>query len=177
MRPLFTIHVGEYLVGSHIEKHFKGYNVWVPSKDTGVDLLVTDRANRVSNSLQVKFSKDYYGKETDAAINRGIKSRGWWTFDRQKIEKSKADYWVLVLHSFHSKDSDFVIVPPKKLLDLFAALDRHKKTINSYLCVTHNSKLCWETRGLRKGELRNIATGKKAERNRNWTKYLNKWPF
>src|SRR5690554_1866372 len=45
MQPLFTIHAGEYLVGSHIEQHLRDpngdkVNVWVPSKDTGIDLLV-----------------------------------------------------------------------------------------------------------------------------------------
>lgn len=47
MQPLFTIHAGAYLVGSHIKQHLRGpngekVNVWVPSKDTGIDLLVTD---------------------------------------------------------------------------------------------------------------------------------------
>jgi len=36
MKPLFTIHGGEYLVGCHIEQKFKRVNVWVPSRDTGV---------------------------------------------------------------------------------------------------------------------------------------------
>jgi len=43
VRPLFTIHAGEYLVASEIERRFGRTNVWVPSRDTGVDLLVTDR--------------------------------------------------------------------------------------------------------------------------------------
>ncbi len=30
----------------YLDKHFKGFKVWVPSKDTGVDLLVTDSRNR-----------------------------------------------------------------------------------------------------------------------------------
>jgi hypothetical protein len=37
MKTLFTIHAGEYLVGSHIEQHFRRVNVWIPSRDTGVD--------------------------------------------------------------------------------------------------------------------------------------------
>jgi len=52
MKPLFTIHAGEYLVGSHIEQKFRRVNVWVPSRDTGVDLLVSDRRNRHAVSLQ-----------------------------------------------------------------------------------------------------------------------------
>jgi hypothetical protein len=59
MKPLFSVHAGEYLVGSHIEHRFRKVNVWVPAKDTGIDLLVTDRSNRRSASLQVKFSKDF----------------------------------------------------------------------------------------------------------------------
>jgi len=39
MKSLFTIHAGEYLVASHIEQHYKRVNVWIPSRDTGVDLL------------------------------------------------------------------------------------------------------------------------------------------
>ena len=51
MQPLFTIHAGEYLVGSHIEQHLRDpngdkVNVWVPSKDTGIDLLVADKTNK-----------------------------------------------------------------------------------------------------------------------------------
>ena len=37
MKPLFTIHEGEFLVGSHIEKKFRDWNVWIPSKDKGID--------------------------------------------------------------------------------------------------------------------------------------------
>ena len=60
MTPLFTIHAGEYLVGLYIEHHYrKQLNVWIPSKDTGIDLLVSDHQNRRTASLQVKFGKDF----------------------------------------------------------------------------------------------------------------------
>ena len=42
MKPLFTIHAGEFLVASYIEQKFKDYLVWLPSRDSGVDLLLTD---------------------------------------------------------------------------------------------------------------------------------------
>jgi len=58
MQQMFTIHAGEYLIGSYIEENFKNYNVWVPSKDTGIDLLVTNSKNNKAVSLQVKYSKD-----------------------------------------------------------------------------------------------------------------------
>jgi hypothetical protein len=38
MKSLFTIHAGEFLVSEAIERKFPKVNVWVPAKDTGVDL-------------------------------------------------------------------------------------------------------------------------------------------
>ena len=45
MRPLFTIHAGEFLVADYIERNYTKNNhfrVWVPSKDDGIDLLITN---------------------------------------------------------------------------------------------------------------------------------------
>jgi len=58
MKPIFSLHAGEYLVGTHIEENCKNLHVWLPSKDTGIDLLVTDQTNSKTVSLQVKFSKE-----------------------------------------------------------------------------------------------------------------------
>ncbi len=58
MKSMFTIHAGEYLVGLHVQKSLK-LNAWIPAKDTGIDLLVTDDANLHAVSLQVKYGKDF----------------------------------------------------------------------------------------------------------------------
>jgi len=102
MKPLFTIHAGEYLVGAHIERTFPHWNVWLPSKDTGVDLLVTDARNRKAVSLQVKFSKDY-GFSDSLLLQSRLIAGGWWSLDAHKIQKSNADFWVFVLPSFVEK--------------------------------------------------------------------------
>jgi hypothetical protein len=68
MRPIFTIHAGEYLVATEIEKKFRDLRVWIPSKDIGIDLLVTDESQNKVASLQVKFSKttsQRWGKPQD----------------------------------------------------------------------------------------------------------------
>jgi hypothetical protein len=57
MKPLFTVHAGEYLVGSHIEAKYPKWNVWIPSKDTGVDLLVTNARGTKSVSLPGEILK------------------------------------------------------------------------------------------------------------------------
>lgn len=64
MRPIFTDHASEYLLGRHIEKMFKSLNVWVPSKDMGVDLLVTGTSNK-------RASKECACRSIDEVALRG----------------------------------------------------------------------------------------------------------
>jgi len=84
MKSLFTIHAGEYLVGSHIENKFKDLRVWIPSKDTGIDLLVSNADNSKAMSIQVKFSKDFSHQTKSLSC-------GWWTLNEQKLADSTAD--------------------------------------------------------------------------------------
>ena len=173
MRPIFTIHAGEYLVATKIEESFPSARVWVPSKDDGIDLLVTDQNCSKSISLQVKFSKDYLGNGVKPEIAEGIKSGGWWTLSRDKISKSPADYWVLVTYSFHSRDFDFLFIKPSELIKLYDSLG-NKERINSYVWVTKSGQ-CWETRGLKKKEQFSVAQGNFIDESRNLTKHLNNW--
>ena len=166
-------------MGSHIEKTYKNLRVWLPSKDTGVDLLVTNLHLTHAASIQVKFSKDYVGttsgkKKTVKVIEKGIKSGGWWTFNSDKIKKSPADLWVLVLYSFSHRDFDFVIIEPGRLLELYKKLGKASGTIQSYVWVTENGQ-CWETRGVNKKEQKAIATGTFDDPVRNLTDFLNNW--
>jgi len=70
MRPLFTIHAGEFVVGEFIEKSLSESRYLVPAKDTGIDLLVTGEGGRRSISLQVKLSRDYKPLEAEANLIR-----------------------------------------------------------------------------------------------------------
>ena len=63
MRTIFTLHAGEYITADYIERNVsdskgKKSNVWVPGKDSGIDILVTNNDNSKCCSLQVKYSKD-----------------------------------------------------------------------------------------------------------------------
>ena len=98
MKPLFTVHAGEYRVGSHIEARYSRWNIWLPAKDTGVDQLVTNGRNKKNVSLQVKFSKDF--TPTHRTILQGkLVAGGWWTLQEAKIQNSRADFWIFVLPS------------------------------------------------------------------------------
>ncbi|WP_200918008.1 hypothetical protein [Jeongeupia sp. HS-3] len=161
------------MVATKIEENFPDARVWVPSKDDGIDLLVTNREHSKSISLQVKFSKDYLGNNVKPEIAQGIKSGGWWTFNREKIETSPADYWILVTYSFHSRDFDFIFIKPSELVDLYDSLGNRER-INSYIWVTKSAQ-CWETRGLGKKEQISIANGTYNDPSRSLTSHLNNW--
>ncbi len=175
MKPLFTIHAGEYLVGSYIEGNFKKYNVWVPSKDTGIDLLVTNPKNSKTTSLQVKYSKDWTATHMKPEHNNGFRSWGWWTLNPTKIKNSKADLWVFVMQSFAHKTTECVVIPPKTLLTVLKKLHGSpKKLYQTYMWV-RNDDTCWETRGLKKAEKNSLADNNYENRDRDLTQYLNNW--
>lgn len=175
MRPIFTIHAGEYLVGTKIEESFPDLRVWIPSQDIGIDLLVTDEAMNKVASLQVKFSKDYLGTDQRAFLASGI-SGGWWKFKKTKILESPADLWVLVLYQFHSRRFDFVVIPPRELLALYDALGSDTEIIQSYVWVTKDGR-CWETRGLSRADQQTLCEGTFEGNSRDLTQYLNHWRF
>jgi hypothetical protein len=43
MTPIFTIHAGEYLVGEYLQKKYPQWDLWVPAKDRGIDLLASSK--------------------------------------------------------------------------------------------------------------------------------------
>ncbi len=173
MRPIFTIHAGEYLVASFFEEKFKNYNVWIPSKDTGIDLLVTNSTNKKTVSIQVKFSKDWTTHITEA-LQHGLKSCGWWTLDRDKLSKSPADFWIFVLYGFNQESIQYVIISPQELLKKLVLIHGSVKRIQTYLWVTKKDK-CWETRGLKKEEQILIANHIYSSKSRDFKEYLNNW--
>lgn len=175
MKQLFTIHAGEFLVGEYLEKNFKNINIWLPSKDTGIDLLVTNKANKKPISLQVKFSRDFLPTHMPPHFRKPLRACGWWTLNRQKILKSPADFWVFVLIGFDLRSTDFIIIKPEQLLKRLSVIHgKSNKTIQSYLWVTENEK-CWKARGLKRTDHYKISDGTFKDANRNFSNYLNNW--
>jgi hypothetical protein len=175
MKPLFTVHGGEYLVGSYIEQHYNHVNVWVPSRDTGVDLLVSDRKSRRTVSPQVKFSKDYLVTHMETAFQKNLRACGWWTINRAKLRSSPADFWVFVLLGFERHSTDFIIIPPTQLLLRLQSIHGSRQSIiQTYLWVTERNR-CWETRGLERKEQILVANCEYEDAHRDLTKWLNAW--
>jgi hypothetical protein len=173
VKPLFTVHAGEFLVDCEIERKFRRVNVW---KDTGIDLLVSSYDNTKTVSLQVKFSRDYLVTHMkDAAFHKELRACGWWTPTRQQIEKSRAQYWVFVLVGFANRTTDFIIIKPDDLLKRLDAIhEKAAKKFQSYLWVTQQGK-CYETRGLNRSDQLLIAEKTFTNDARDFTAFLNNW--
>jgi hypothetical protein len=174
MKPIFTIHAGEYIVAAALESKFQDFNIWLPSKDTGIDLLVTNKSNTKTVSLQVKFSKDFSTTHTKEIFRPNIKGTGWWTLDRSKIEKSNADYWVFILYSLERKIHDFIIIKPGKLLTIFKNNNRNENRIHCYITTTIFNTV-FETRGLSSKDMELLCSNKLTSPKRDLKVYLNNW--
>jgi hypothetical protein len=174
MKPLFTVHAGEYLVGSHIQVHYPRWNVWLPAKDTGVDLLVTNGPNTKAVSLQVKYSKDF-NLTIRPILQHKLISAGWWTLQQKKIKDSRADFWVFVLPSFTQDKTSFIIIKPRELLRRLVSIHgKGKKPIQSYLWIT-KSGYCWEGRGLTAADQEMLAFDRFQSHSRDLSQYLEDW--
>jgi hypothetical protein len=178
MRPMFTIHAGEFLVGQYIESNFRGKNVWVPTKDTGVDLLITNVDNTQTVTLQVKYSRDFLPvMKLEAAVFRQLKSRTWFRIERDSLAKSPARYWVFVLLGFERHSCDYLIIEPKAMLGKLTAIHGESaldKVYQIYICVTDDGK-AWLTRGLKASAYAAIANNDFDDVDRDVSPHLNNW--
>ena len=175
MRPLFTIHAGEYVVGEHIEKAFPSLDIWIPAKDSGIDLLVTGRSRKAPISLQVKLSRDYKPMEAITDFDKGMLAQGWLTIDHAKLANSKADLWVIVLVSHERKQRPlFVLVPPQHLLRKLVIIHGNSNRYQFYPWVTRNGA-CLDGRGLSAAHKRQLADGAIVLGERDFSSYLGNW--
>jgi len=174
MKPIFTVHAGEYLAGSHIEENFKNCRVWIPSKDTGIDLLVTNRNNTKALSLQVKFSKDFAQTHMADFYKDKLIVSTWFKFSAAKIKASEADYWLFVFRPFAEYIASFMLIKPVDLLQRISAIHGKKDKYDLYFTLT-KQKRCYETRGLKELQRREIVSTPAGECKRDFTEYLDDW--
>ena len=182
MRSLFTIHAGEYLVGQYIEDNFKKLNVWIPSKDTGIDFLVTNKSNTKSISFQVKLSKDYSSSQRKNEIEQGITVGGWLTLRHDKIEQSNADYWVIaILPNERYLKPIYIVIKPKELLMKLIAVQSNgaSKTYHIYPWIKKGKGNKFEFaingRGLSKSEKVILKNNPRSIKDRDLTEFLDNW--
>lgn len=170
MKPLFTVHEGEFLVGDHINRRLgRKYDVWVPTKDSGVDLLVTrKRRSGRAVGLQVKFSRSFSIPEKFAGH---LIATSWFTLDLKKIRNSHADLWVFVIIT-PRHDQHFVVIPKRELQK---RLPRNTaKKWNLYLWVYKN-RTCYQVRELNKEQKFDTMNRGVRNRRHDYSEWLGNW--
>lgn len=175
MKPIFTIHAGEYLVGAEIERICTDYEIWLPSRDVGVDLLLRHKKTGATKTVQVKFSKSWTETHANEQFRKHFRTQGWWSLNRSKLENSPADFWVFALYSFDTSKNDFLIFRKQELIELYKRLDHwDTKTIQSYFWTLKNGT-AFEGRGVRKRELKELIEHPENFGDRNVSSHLNNW--
>jgi hypothetical protein len=170
MKPLFTIHEGEFLVGDHINRQLgHKFDVWVPTKDSGVDLLVTRKRLRgKAVGLQVKFSRGFNIREDMA---RHLIATSWFTLDPVKVRKSQADLWVFVILTLKHEEH-FVVIPTRELRKRMPRGSDGKW--NLYLWV-FDDRSCYQVRDLGREETLDILHRGVRDRHRDFSQWLENW--
>lgn len=175
MRPLFTVHAGEFVVGEFIEQSFPTLDVWIPAKDTGIDLLVTGPSSEKSVSLQVKLSRDYKPFEAKDDFQRSIAAAGWLTIDHKKLANSRAEWWVFVLVSHERKmKPQFIVIRPKELLRRLTVIHGKSKSYHFYPWITKKDR-CLDGRGLLRSDREQLANGTIVLGERDLSSFLSNW--
>jgi len=178
MRPIFTIHAGEFLVAEKIEKDYPELDVWVPTKDTGIDLLVTNKKDASKSvAIQVKMSRDYKPVHATDDFSRKQLAGGWLSLSHDKIENSTAEYWVFILVSHERKmKPKYIIIPPSELLKRLVKIHGKSKSYHFYPWVMNlGSEAALQGRGLLKKDKAQIATGSYTLGDRDLSNYLGNW--
>jgi hypothetical protein len=181
MRPIFTIHAGEFIFGETLLKRFREIELWIPAKDRGIDFLVTKPNREKPISVQVKMSRDYRPNAAKTALEKAQLAGGWFTFNHEKLAKSNAEIWSLILVSIDRRSNPFFInIPPQELLKRLVEVFGEQKTYRSYPWILRLDKaspaLCVEGRNLRKNEKQHLARhGSVEPPARNLTSFYDNW--
>jgi len=170
MKPIFTIHEGEFLVGDHINRRLgHKYDVWVPTKDSGIDLLVTRKQQRgKAVGLQVKFSRCFSIREE---LARHLIATSWFTLEPKKIRQSRADLWVFVVMTLKHQQH-FVVIPTRELRK---RLPRNAgKKWHVYLWV-YDNRTCYQVRNLSSEQKFDTMHRGVRDRRHDFTEWLENW--
>ncbi len=173
MKPNFTVRTGTHLVGTHLERTFRSCRVWIPTKKSGIDLLLTDASCSRTVPLQVKYSRDYVDSSAADPAFQAITRSSFISVQRQKIEASPARYWVIVLQSFTSKSKRFLVITPSELLKHIEEHHGRQNTYRLYFTVVGETK-CWELR-CPIAEKRDALASGSIKPSRDFSEFLDDW--
>ena len=188
MRPIFTIHAGEFIFGEEVERVAPKARLWMPTKDTGVDFFITGALRKSGVGVQVKMSRDYRPLQASSKFDEALEGAGWFVFSAKKLATSEADIWsLLVVSRERRKRPYFINIPPRVLLENLRRVHGEQTSYHLYVWVisarkiagnpSSNELLCLEGRNIKEEGKAAIVTGDFQFGDRNLTKYLESWEF
>ena len=137
----------------------KGYSVFYPRRDRGVDCVVTSQELQGKFvKIQIKGSRKYEG------------GGGWFQVSRNQLETAKADIWIFIWPDILRPgkiEPMFLLIRPGELLHRALSVPGpgSNETLNLYFERREDQII--QTRGLRKKT--------SPEPARNFTAYLDNW--
>lgn len=177
MKPIFTVHAGEFVFGEHVEKNFQGLRLWVPTKDTGIDFLVSDSTGRKTVSVQVKMSRDYRPTLAATEFEKKLRAAGWFVFTHSALESSPADIWSIILISHERKSKPtFLNLAPKELLSCLVETHGRQKNYHLYPWLFIDGR-CIEGRGMNKSDKKAFIASQYDIASRDLSAFLDNWEF
>lgn len=177
MKPMFTVHAGEFIFAETVEKKFPKLRLWMPTKDTGVDFLITDAAGEKTTTVQVKMSRDYRPAMAQSVFDQQLSAAGWFVFTYKALTKTAASTWSLILVSpVRNQKPIFLNICPRILLQRLIQLHGEKEDYHLYPWVLKN-KSCIDGRGMKRLDKRKYIDGNFDVRQRDMTDYLENWDF
>lgn len=177
MKPLFTVHAGEFVFGDYVEKNFKSLKLWIPTKDTGIDFLVTDYATKLTVSIQVKMSRDYRPFMADNEFDSNLTAAGWLVLSHSSLETSSASIWSIILYSHERKSKPvFIIIPPRQLLQKLVFTHGKRKNYHLYPWLFADGR-CIEGRGMAKRDKEAFIEKRYDIGARDLSAFYNNWNF
>ena len=166
MRNLYSLTPGELLVGQQLEA--RDYEVYIPTKDKGIDLLATKNADVLR--FQVKESRVYLQRPG------GPTWTSWTQLKASSLSDAAdrgVDLFVFVIHALVETGNRagfkplYVLIPPIDLEQRLRQYRRDSEDRAVYWYVDSDQRL-WEVRGRKRGY--------EEERERDFTDYLEAWP-
>lgn len=176
MKPIFTLHAGEFVFGERVERNFRYVDLWVPTKDTGIDFLISAQGQTDIVTVQVKMSRDYRPPYASSDFEHLLEAAGWFVFTRRALENSPADIWSIVLVSHQRKSQPiFVNIAPSELLRKLESIHGKREKYHLYPWVIEGG--CVEGRGMNMAEKAQFAAGTFKLGERDFSQHLENWSF
>lgn len=170
MKAHITIRKAKCVVANHINRRFgHKYDVWMPTKGRGVDLLVTRKRHRGrAVGLHVRSSRDY---EVEEKVRRDMVAGSWITLDPRKVRESQAELWVFVIMPL-KRGQRFIVIPTH---DLRKRIPLHTaKIAHLYLWVLKNGS-SYQVRGLPKNERLDAPRCGVRDPHRDFSRWVENW--